>query len=562
MLRCLPVRIFIGLYAIAMLVRAIVFGLHPDAAYPDAYYYVDVARALQAGHGFNIDFIYSFLDVGSRIPADPHLPIPSNGFWMPLASIVQLPTIWLFGPSPIASALPFMILGSLAAPLTWLVAREAGCVPKIAIASALAAALPAATTLYVSQPDNIALYQVIGTAVFWLTARGLKGHRWSFALAGLFVGLGTLARNDGLLLGAAVGLAFAWDRWQSWRSSGARVPRVPLRYAAACLGLFVLVTAPWYLRQLAVFGSLSPSSGSTLLTRSYQDTNCVTCPVSLDHLLGQGIGPLALSRVVGLAEAVAVFCVLVISFVLVPFAVAGARGRIRSTDFGPFFVYLVLLFGASGLLFAAYVPYGTFLHSAVALAPYTFILAFEGIGAGAAWAVRHRKSWTHDRADRLLLVVAIASIVINAGAFTALAIPSWNADRDDRVAAGVALDFAGAPTTDRLLTADPAGFKYFTDRGGVVTPNDSLDVIHEVAVDYHIRWLVLERAYIVAPMVPVLEAKERPAWIGPPIFSLPYEGPQTGDPVLDGAPRLAIYAVCIRANDPRCATLAASSPAR
>ena len=79
MLRCDAVRIPVALYALALVVRAVVFGLHPDAAYPDSYYYVDVARALHAGSGFNIDFIYSFLDVGSRIPSDPHLPIASNG---------------------------------------------------------------------------------------------------------------------------------------------------------------------------------------------------------------------------------------------------------------------------------------------------------------------------------------------------------------------------------------------------------------------------------------------------------------------------------------------------
>ena len=84
-----------ALYGLAMVVRALLFALHPDAAYPDSYYYADVARSLQAGHGFNVDFIYSFIDVGGRIPGHPGLPIPSNAFWMPLASIVQLPSMWL-----------------------------------------------------------------------------------------------------------------------------------------------------------------------------------------------------------------------------------------------------------------------------------------------------------------------------------------------------------------------------------------------------------------------------------------------------------------------------------
>jgi hypothetical protein len=78
MLRCTAVRIPFALFAFALLVRALLFGLHPDAAYPDSYYYVDVARALQAGHGFNIDFIWSFVDVGGRIPASSMLP----GSWI------------------------------------------------------------------------------------------------------------------------------------------------------------------------------------------------------------------------------------------------------------------------------------------------------------------------------------------------------------------------------------------------------------------------------------------------------------------------------------------------
>jgi hypothetical protein len=176
MLRCRSVRIPIALLALAVAVRAVVFGLHPDAAYPDSYYYVDVARALHAGQGFNIDFIWSFVDVGGRIPAHPILPIPSNAHWMPLAAIIQLPTMWLLGPTPLASAIPFLIVGSLAAPMTWLLAREIGCSPRVALLAGIAVAVPATATLFMAQPDNLTLYQPLGTAVLWLTLRGLKGR--------------------------------------------------------------------------------------------------------------------------------------------------------------------------------------------------------------------------------------------------------------------------------------------------------------------------------------------------------------------------------------------------
>ncbi len=142
--------------------------------------------------------------------------------------------------------------------------------------------------------------------------------------------------------------------------------------------------------------------------------------------------------------------------------------------------------------------------------------------------------------------------MLNAALFTALAFPGWNTERDHMLAAGRALDAAGAPPSDLVMTADPAGYEYFTGRGGVVTPNDSLDVTGEVAADYGIRWLVLERSHIVAPLAPVIESLVRPSWLGPPIYVIPYTGPRTGNAAADGAPALAIYPVCTTATDTRC----------
>ena len=552
MLRCHAVRIPVALYAFALLVRGLLFAVHPDAAYPDSFYYVDVARSLQAGHGFNVDFIYSFLDVGNRIPANPHLPIPSNGFWLPLAAIVQLPAVWLLGPTSLAAALPFMLIGPLAAPLTWLVAREAGCGERVAIAAAVAVAIPAAASIYMVQPDNFSLFQPIGTAALWLTARGLKGHRRSFALAGLMAGLAALSRNDGVLFAAVVGLAFLWDRWRSRRSEGTRSPKIPWRYALAAAGLFLVAMAPWYLRQLLVFGSPSPSSSLGALVGTYEDTNCVTCAVSIQTFLGQGAGALLESRLLGLVGAVGIFGALVIPIVLMPFVLIGARHRRRSVDFGPFFIFAVLFFAVQILLFAVYIPHGTFLHSAVALMPFATILGMEGVAVAVAWAVRRRPSWRQERAEPMFLAAGVASMVLTAAFYTPIVTRAWDQNRDLRLAAAVALKQDRVPASDLLLSADPAGFEYFTGRGGVATPNDSLDVIHQVAADYGTRWLVLERANIVDPLVPILEMKPRPNWIGSPVFSVPYTGDPTGDPNVDAAPALVIFPVCTAPGDFRC----------
>ena len=106
-------RTALALYAFAVVVRLVLIHWYPDPAYVDSYYYVNVARALQAGHGFNIDFIWTFVDLGGVLPANPTLPIPSNAHWMPLASLVQVPFLATLGVTAWASALPFALVGSL-----------------------------------------------------------------------------------------------------------------------------------------------------------------------------------------------------------------------------------------------------------------------------------------------------------------------------------------------------------------------------------------------------------------------------------------------------------------
>ena len=90
-------RIPLLLYGLAVAVRLVLIAHFPYPAYPDSAYYADVASNLHAGLGFNVDFIWIFAEVGGKLPADPMLPIPSNAHWMPLASIVQLPFLSIFG---------------------------------------------------------------------------------------------------------------------------------------------------------------------------------------------------------------------------------------------------------------------------------------------------------------------------------------------------------------------------------------------------------------------------------------------------------------------------------
>ena len=89
--------------------------------------------------------------------------------------------------------------------------------------------------------------------------------------------------------------------------------------------------------------------------------------------------------------------------------VIGAWRRRRDALFGPFLGYAVLLFAFSAIVSAVHVPGGTFIHSAVALAPHGYVLALEGIVAWrGAGSPPGGKGWDATSAARVFVGGAVA----------------------------------------------------------------------------------------------------------------------------------------------------------
>jgi hypothetical protein len=546
----------VGLFLLALAVRAVLAARNPDPGYPDSAYYVDIARTIAAGKGFSENFLWAFIDVGGRIPANPHLPVPSNAHWAPLASIVQVPFIWLLGPTELASLLPFVLVGALAAPLGWAIARDAGAAPLVQVGAGILGAVPGLATVFVAQPDNFGLTMVLGGSALWLTSRGLRGHARSFVAAGLLVGLATLARTDGLLLGAAPAAAVAWDRWRAWRRAPGSVagreprgaPAIPLAAVAGCVLAFFVVVGPWWIRQLAVFGSISPSTGAGILwLRSFAELNSVTAPRTLSAFLAQPLGDLVGSRVMGFAEAIGIYLALVCAVFLAPFAAIGWWRRRRSVEAGPWLVAAAVLLLVSGLLFAIHVPNGMFLHASVALAPHTYWLAMEGIVTVAGWASARRRSLDAGRLAGVLAVGVLAVVIAGSVLAANTVGAGWQRTLADRRQLAGAIDRLAAPG-DRLMSEDSSTFEYLTGHGGIVSPDDPLPVIEQAARAYDVRWLILERNGAVRALAPLVNGAAPPDWLGPPAFVLPASGAAAGAASVVAV----IYPVCFDQAAPGC----------
>lgn len=538
----------VSLFLLALGARLLGTALFPDPAYPDAFYYVAVARELAAGHGFQVPYIWNFVDVGGSLPASGVLPIPSNAHWMPLAALVQVPFIWLLGATPVASVLPFWLASAATAPLTWHIARDAGLERWQALGAGIMVALPALVSPFLAQPDNFGLFMLLGTLALYLCSRGLRGDRRSFAAGGLVVGLAFLSRNDGVLLGLPFALAFLLDLARSPRAS-----RIGWTSALLCAGGFVLVATPWLLRQLDVFGAVSPSaaSGRILWIREYRDLFSVSTEASPATFLAQGLGPLLTSRVLGLVNALGLFATQALLIFLAPFVVVGAWWRRRDAAFQPWIAYAIILFAASGLVFAVHVPNGTFLHSAVALVPYAYLASLVGIEGAVAAVARRRRTWSAPQATRIFSVMAVGAVAVLAVVATFVTARGWQRAQD--VAVAIATPLAGVvQDDDRVMSPDPGAFWYLAGLPGLVTPEDPLPVLEDALRRYDVRWLILERQFMTEDLAPVYEGTVRPAWLSAPVSTVHASGAASPDP--SRLPDAALYAVCLTPDDARCAT--------
>lgn len=536
------------LFATAFLVRVAVGSAFAGPAYPDSYYYVDVARQLAAGHGLTVNYLWNLDDIGGPLAASAHLPVTANGLWMPLAEFVQVPFIWLIGPTALAAGLPFWILGALAAPLTYWIGRDMGISRSTAATAGLLVAVPAGLTPFVAQPDNFALAMVLGPLSLWLCVRGAAGQQRAFVAGGLVVGLATLARLDGILLA----IPFVLVALRDILPGRARVIGWPA--VLGCAAMFALVMGPWLYRQWDVFGSLSPSaaSGRMLWLTDYQQLFSFASPPTPDGWLAQGFGTLAMSRIGGLLAALGLFGLLPLAVVLAPFAAIGAWVRRRDAAFRPFFVYAAALFAVTALFFPVLVPHGTFLHASAALVPHTFLLVVVGIAAAVPWVAQRRPRWDAGRATRVFTYATFVVALIAAAVQTVGATGNWSAVRG--VQEILAVPVRQAAPQDRFMAVDPGAINYLTGHQGVVTPADPLPVIEAVMRAYDVRWLILERASIVPALAPVLTGEVRPTWLSAPVATVvaddvPISINSPGTPSL---PAGATYAVCFAVDDARC----------
>ena len=315
-----------------------------------------------------------------------------------------------------------------------------------------------------SQPDNFGLFMTLGALALWLCARGARGDRRAFVLGGLVVGLATLTRSDGLLLGipfAIVGVrelvaTNARPGGGAFCSCG-RGLRGPVRDRHGAVD----VPPNGGLRLVPAVGQQRPTDLADRLPAAVQHCQ----PAHRRHLARSGNGrdrrqPAWWPHLFN--GPVRVCCRWLWCWHR---SRSLARGHAVTTQPScPCFVYAVALFAVMALVFPVLVPHGTFIHAASALVPHTFLLVVAGIGSAVGWVAQRRPTWNGARATVVFSYGAVVLVVLAAAIQTTSTLSNWAQVR--AVQANVARVLQATPAADRVMAADPGAYNYLADRAG------------------------------------------------------------------------------------------------
>lgn len=496
-------RDWLLLYILAVLINGVVAILVSSPGYMDAYYYFNGARLIVEGQGLIEPYLWNY------VGAPPALPAPAFAYWQPLPSFLAAVGIRLFGRAAAfgsAQAIYVLVIGVLPV-ISYEVARQAG-ERRHALLAGLLTVFSGYYIVGWSLPETFTPFALAGAGALALAALGLQKRRWwMWMLSGVCAGFAHLTRADGILILVIVVLASLFSPFWSRLPTSERGRASPIRIAALLLqvGIMVLgyliVMAPWFGRNMRVFGALQAPGGlGSLWLNDYNDLYTYPATLSPERFLSAGWGVILSVKWNAFLLNLATFIGVLNLVFLTPLTLVGTWRRWREPWLLPAFLYGLALFAAMTFAFSLVGVRGGYFHSGGALLPFVFTAAALGLDDVLRWVARWRR-WHLDQARRVFSVFVVSLAVMVTGYVVVIRItgwpPSgnvaWNSSDAVYGEIGATLDELQVPSSVNVMSNDPPGFYYHTGRGGVPLPNGDENMLLSAARDYQIGYLVVDQ---------------------------------------------------------------------
>ena len=457
--------------------------------YTDVFYHLNAANRLVTGQGLTDPYFWTYIGATNQLPAPSHL------YWMPLTSLSAAAGMWLLNaPNTYSAAQLFFSLMFAGVVLVgfWCGAYLGGSRRHMWVAG-LVTLFSGFFVRFWGAIDTFAPYALAGSlslVFLGLSNRvEIKPQRTLIyaVLGGAFAGLAHLTRADGLLLLFVGWAAIVWSLLFNHSDKRMSFGRLLSHGVALTVG-YLLVMLPWFVRNMNVIESPMPLGGTqTIWFTSYDDLFNYPPLSTPATLFANGIGEFVSSRWLALTNNLGTFVAVEGMVVITPLMLVGLWRRRKVEFLQPFWIYVVGLHLAMTIVFPFPGYRGGLLHSAAALIPFWAALSVVGLDDVVEWIARKRRRWNAQSAK---LVFSIGLVAIAVLLSVMIGLPNRVG-----VQSGSPLYRAlheQLPADARVMINDPAQLYYFTGLGGVVLPNESPDVIVDIARKYDVKYLVIE----------------------------------------------------------------------
>jgi len=313
-------------------------------------------------------------------------------------------------------------------------------------------------------------------------------QRWFWwLLAGGFAGFGHLTRADGLLLllvGWSV-ILYPFDFLK--RENLLHLIRQRFIWLLLVTIGYLLIMTPWFLRNLDAIGTPLPIGGTqSIWFTQYDDLFNFPPDANPQTLFADGMGTFLQSRWAGLTNNLGTFIAVEGFVILMPLMLIGLWTQRKDDFVRAFWIYALGLHLAMTFVFTYPGFRGGLFHSVAALLPFWSVFAVMGLDQLVDWIAKRRRRWKPASAKRtfsigILLLVFWLSYTMG-----------WNNRVRHTTTSSFNVFTDIVPPDSRFMINDPALLFYFTGFGGVVLPNESVEVVPTLAEMYDIDYLVVE----------------------------------------------------------------------
>jgi hypothetical protein len=491
-------RAYLVLFILALVPPIIIAQFQPAPGYLDSDYYYAGGIQLVEGRGFNEPYMWNYLDGSTS------LPHPSHAYWQPLASIVAAFGMWLTGQTTYASArLFFILIAGLVPPVTMYLAYQYTQKRELAITSGLLAIFSVYSAPFMGVTDNFGIFMLLGGLYFILVWQLIQNPSLTrnWLLLGLLAGLMTLSRSDGLLW---LAVTFLFALWRVPKKPlGKTIQSLTLNAAIALLG-FLMIMAPWYLRNLNVYGSIMAPGGSRALWLENYDQTFIYPPdlLSKESFLASGWQAIAIVRLKALGQNFQSAFAAHGAIILFPFILAGFYAHRHHEMVKLAGIAWLILFSVMTFVFPFAGARGAFFHAGAAFQPIWWMLA--PLGLEAVLAALRKRNWGDDQArvvfrSAMVMIVMILTVFVVYLRLFGEGL-GWSEGEENYRPVEKFLQENGIEQDDIVIVRNAPGYYLETGRSALPIPYGNEQAVLAVADQFGAYYLVLETKAVLKPM--------------------------------------------------------------